>query len=237
MHTSQADPISRLTLFPVLKKVDAVDSTTVPDLATDGSRWIHSNGGLAPAGVPAMKFELEVFNVNNPPGELRLIQHVRMSNLLSGGAGVIGHDGTQKKLDFVAPNTGSELVDSDATLFPFYGDLDSSAVTVTSGDTPSMWVGPPSLWPWSNGQVSQIDFKYNFRICAVWQFLDGVVYFLGYTDWSIQIQGQLQKIGGTRSFVGGASNDNVGSAGYTRDNTNLRTALPNATESVEYMDP
>lgn len=228
----------KATVTPVLKSLQVVDSGTAPDLATDGSMYIHCNGGLAPGGVPAVEFEIEVFDVDNPPGELRMIHHARLSNLLAGGAGVIGHDSTDKKLDFVAPYTGGELVDA-GPVFPFYDDLDGSAVTYTSEDTPGLWVGPPSLWPLANGDVSQIDVKYNFRMCGVWQFsdTDGTVYFLGNADWSTRIQEQLQMTGGVLSFAAGANNDTVGSSGFVRANADLRTAPPNAPDSTEYMDP
>lgn len=230
----------KATVTPVLKKLDVVDSTTLPDLAISGAMWIYSNGGMYPSGVPTVQMQIEVENLPvNPPGELRMIQHAHPENLLSGGAGVVGHDGTRKKLDYAAPHTGGTLVDSDASRFPFYDDLDSSPIIFRSEDTPGMWVGPPSLWPMVDGDSSQIDFKYNFNVFAVWQFPDteGTVYFLGSAGWSTRIQGELHMTAGSRGFAGGTANDSIGSSGFMRDNTNQRTALPNATDSVSYMDP
>ncbi len=128
---------------------------------------------------------------------------------------------------------------SGLTLAPVRSDLGTRTATYTGEDTPGIWVGPPSLWPQKNGDVSQIDVKYNFKMCGVWQFADteGTVYFLGNANWATRIQGQLQMTDGTRKFTGNANNNNVGSTCFIRENIDLRTAPPNAPDNTEYMDP
>ncbi len=232
-----ADTI-KITVTPVLESLSAIIAEGQPDLAKDGSKWIHTNKGRGQGQQPVtVEFEASVMDVPNPAGQLVIIQHASLSNLLPGNIAVSGHSGTDKKLDYESPHTGNELVDASADIFPFYGDLDSSPIRVEANDTPSMWVGPTGLWPLDSGHISNIDLRMNFTLSAAWQYPDGTIYFLGTTAWSVRIQGQLQDLGDEVEFVGGPSNINTGSSVFVRNNENRRTAPPSADESVKYMDP
>lgn len=118
------------------------------------------------------------------------------------------------------------LVDSDATEFPFYHSEGLSLCVASGIDTPELGVYYPDVWPWREGFVSQIDIRMRFRLSAVWQFLDGTIYFLGNTTWNTRFQGELARPGTNTVFNAGHDNKTIGSATFFVDNTDYRTSSP-----------
>ena len=231
--TVLCDDKVKATVTPVLSNLVAVACTNVPDyyVGADTLEMLWSNGGW---GTPTVSMKSAVWNITNPAGQLRVVQHVNNQGLLASGAGAINSDGGKWKWDFAPPHGGATLVDgfgTGATWDPFYADDDASAILYKSDDTPRIWVGPDEILP-ASGKSTAIDIKQNFTMYAVWQFSDDTVYFLGNTTWNIRYQGVLTNTAGTIAFPGGADNKTTGSSGFTRDNADQNTGEPGATDAI-----
>jgi len=162
---------------------------------------------------------------------------VRNAGNLTAGAGVINCLGSAGLWDFADPYKGMNLVDADpAGSFPFYSDDDATTYKVTTDDTPKIWVGDGVVYP-PPSKATQFDETMFFTDYAVWQFPSGVVYFLGNTAWSVRYQGNLTDTAGTVTFVNSGSSGTTGSSGFTRNNSNQRTAAPASQSSVRWRAP
>ena len=227
-----------LTVTPVLKILSATADTTQPDLRHSGEMWLAANGGMSANGTPAIQFRAEVEAVpRNPEGAVRLIQHAWVENLLENGLCFIGYNGIQKKGVLNSPFSAVGLVDGDMLEFHFYGPADPSSIVNTNCDTPELGVYQPGIWPFHDGEVTQVGLRTQFRLSAVWRFEDGSIYFLGRTSWDTCFHGALMRTEGRVTFEGNEDNRTTGSSRFDLDNTDCRTSLPIAATCMEYQNP
>ena len=217
----------KVTVTPILTELSAVKTFNPTYLP----------GYYLVTGAADLSVEVDAQGVSGYSG-LWLVQHVNTDNYLSGGVGAIPPSGNAKKLDFNSPYTGSTLVDvmEGELTFPFYSsDDDSSPARFESEDGPAVNLGPLVIL--TEGQSSSLDTGYSFDIYAAWQNEDTSVYFLGYSSWSMRMQGTFTNQTGTVVFQPGLANATASSSGFTRDNTDRNLSLPVANSELEWLDP